>query len=1041
MGFDIFDSVFEAAASTAEENKKDNAKQVVSDGSTASLANNTRWRGLGMVSANNTSRLLLDYKAQNPKSYNEIMNYIFGLDGLAVSHLKIEMGSDVNSSSGTEPCVMRIKDEKANVTRGAGFRLAADAKRINPALTLDMLWWSEPKWVTDSPDDMEARYKWYKDTLVSAYETYGLEFDYVSANRNERTVDIDWIKYLSQALKRDDDTPYDFSRIKVVASDEVGTWVTARKMLGDGELLASVDVIGSHYTSHSTPQVRELIRCWGKEAWFAEASAPMSYSQGTYRYDGTGSGLSDINGVLDIANRIITMYPEGGMTLHEFQPVVSAYYDGATYYQKQLILANEPWSGFYMLDSGYYMALHFSQFFRKGWEFVDSACAGDGKVGGDGHAIVDAVYSYMTACNHETGDYSMVITNTTSEPINYNIEVKNLKNLSSTVDVWETRGPDGGAYDENYFNKIDTITPFIWDETASYTVTVKPYSMVTVSTLKKRRPDCSQPQLTEEERLMKLPYHDDFTYPQFNDNFLSSRGGAPLYTTDQGGAFEVIGIGGNMLCQKITEELRATEWGATPKPVTCFGDDRWYNYSVTCEVLLTDSVHPEECYAGCGVRYNGSFGWWIQLCADGTWKLNKNKKVIKEGTVSLLENNVLKIAAVGGIVKAWINSVLVASVDCDAMGIVHQAAGRAALFSSYDNNFFTYVKVEPIKDAPVFVHRYDCTDNNMSYSGEWSFNTMDSFNNYKRTSTSGNEGAVLEISFSGTGLSLLGSNHLQGTAISVDIDGARLAEDKLIPDTDFREVFWHTDGLADGEHIAKVTVERGKLTFDCAEAIYSNGDELNAVDEDFEATAVDVIEEVDAPDDSEMTPSEAPVAEPSEVITVPLYKDDESADEIIDNTYSISEPALPDLTDIPLYIDEDDISAEPEVDVVENIAGEVKAFEIPIPLFEETAPEIEEAPIEEEASETVEPAESIFAAIEETAPEAEAPIEEEALHPENKHKRGYRDIVPLYYGSPYDVIKARGKKLIVPIAAAAAGVALATAGIITAIVVKGKNKK
>ncbi len=57
---------------------------------------------------------------------------------------------------------MRTEDEKADVTRGAAYQLAADAKKINPDLTLDMLWWSEPKWVSDASDVYAARYKWYK---------------------------------------------------------------------------------------------------------------------------------------------------------------------------------------------------------------------------------------------------------------------------------------------------------------------------------------------------------------------------------------------------------------------------------------------------------------------------------------------------------------------------------------------------------------------------------------------------------------------------------------------------------------------------------------------------------------------------------------------------------------------------------------------------------------------------------------------------------------------------------------------------------------
>ena len=46
-----------------------------------------RNRGAGMVSANNSSRLLLDYKAEHPEAYCEILEYIFGEDGIGVNHL------------------------------------------------------------------------------------------------------------------------------------------------------------------------------------------------------------------------------------------------------------------------------------------------------------------------------------------------------------------------------------------------------------------------------------------------------------------------------------------------------------------------------------------------------------------------------------------------------------------------------------------------------------------------------------------------------------------------------------------------------------------------------------------------------------------------------------------------------------------------------------------------------------------------------------------------------------------------------------------
>lgn len=103
-------------------------KAVTVDGNTVNKDEGTVWRGLGVVTGNNSSRLLMDYKTQNPDAYWEIMNLLFKPDyGAGLSHVKIEFGTDVNSSSGTEPCIMRSADEAADVTRGAGFMFAADA--------------------------------------------------------------------------------------------------------------------------------------------------------------------------------------------------------------------------------------------------------------------------------------------------------------------------------------------------------------------------------------------------------------------------------------------------------------------------------------------------------------------------------------------------------------------------------------------------------------------------------------------------------------------------------------------------------------------------------------------------------------------------------------------------------------------------------------------------------------------------------------------------------------------------------------------------
>lgn len=464
------------------------------------------------------------------------------------------------------------------------------------------------------------------------------------------------------------------------------------------------------------------------------------------------------------------------MTLYEYQPVVSAYYDGACYCQKQLITACDPWSGYYLLDSGFYTSLHFSRFIEKGWAFIDSACYSDGKPGGDGHAIVDAVYSYMTAADPETGDYSTIITNTTAETMDYTFTVSALDKASADVSVWETRGPDSpesGEYDENYFKKIADITPVEKDGAYTYTVSVKPDSIVTVSTVSPERTEYVNMD-TSEKTLLSLPYSDDFEYADYPEDYLSSRGYAPRYTTDEGGAFEVeVSDSGNYLVQQITQDIRAKDWGWTPDPVTTLGDDRWYNYSVAVNVSFDPAEDKSANYVGAGLRYtlacNAYSGYWLQLYEDGSWKLKSDNTDRASGKIEGFDGSAshsLKIEAEGVVIRAYIDGAQVTEYDSSDALI---GAGRAALYSSYNKNRFGDLTIEPVGDN-TYITRYDNTDACFEYEGEWEHNTMSSFKNYKRTISKGKVDSVLTVSFDGTGFALTGETG-GGTVLSVSIDG------------------------------------------------------------------------------------------------------------------------------------------------------------------------------------------------------------------------------------------------------------------------------
>ncbi|MDF2843703.1 MAG: hypothetical protein K0R00_2129 [Herbinix sp.] len=814
------------SVSSIHSKAESNSKSITINGKNANTAAQNSFRGLGMISANGSSRLLLDYKDENPEAYWEIMNYLFNKEtGMGLSHIKIEMGSDVNSSSGTEPSIKRTEKEIADVTRGAGFILAANALTINPDITLDMIWWSEPLWVTKAKDKYAARYKWYKETLDAAYKTYGLKFKFVSANRNEKFIETDWIIYLSKSLKAEKNSPYDYSKIKIVAADEVGSWNIIDLMLKDKELMKAVDVISSHYTSWSPAIAQKISEQYGKEIWFSEGSAPMSYSEGTYRYDGTGTGISGINGMLDIATRIITMYPEGLMNLYEFQPAVASYYSGATYFPKQLITANEPWSGYYTLDAGFYMTLHFTKFSSPGWQFIDGACAGDGKAGGDGHAIVDSTYNYLTLADKKTGDYSVIIANNTAKTLEYSINVSNLTKSQSPVDVWETRGPnDDTNYYQNYLKKINTIIPTVKGKSVTYQVKIKPYSLVTLTTLQKEEQNFD---INATSEALKLPYTDDFEYKNYDKNYLADRGYAPRYTTDQGGAFEVVNLKGNkVLQQKVTYDIKASEWGYTPNPVTTLGDDNWTNYSVSADVLFSSKAtgNNKLNYVGVSARYNlatvGRSGYWFQLFEDGSYKLNREARILFTSTKPLksfdkTKWNNIKITVNKNVITCYINKKKVITY-IDNQFII--ASGRAALYSEFNTNYFDNFKVEVIKGTTSYSTRLDNTDALIAYKGPWEHNTMSSFRNYNRTIATGTPGSTFSFNYEGEGFAIIGAVS-SGVKIKVEIDGKVIEKGYLTTAVTDRGSSYYNYSLKNGSHKVKITVLSGKYNIDAVEIL------------------------------------------------------------------------------------------------------------------------------------------------------------------------------------------------------------------------------
>ncbi len=809
-----------------------NAAEILVDGNLANENPAAAFRGLGFVSGNGSSRLLMDYKLKHPEVYEEILKLLFAPGyGAGLTHLKHEFGADINSSSGTEPCVKRTEEELTDVRRGAGFMLAADAKAVNPDLTLDLLRWGEPHWVTAAFADskeagFDARYRWFLGALKAAYETYGLRFGFISPDGNETDhADTEWLIYFAKRLRSEENAPYDFSEIKLVASDEVGSRTIASEMLKNSELRDAIDVIGLHYTTYGDDNTQLLHDVYGKEIWYSEGIAPCNIPALSCRVD--GSGLSGTNGPLDTANRIINSYAHGRMVMYEFQPAVSAYYDGSCYSPKQLITANTPWSGYFQKDIGLWIAAHFTKFTQPGWQYVDSACYGDGE---ENHSIKNTTHNYMALVSPDQHHLTLHLCNDSEMPRSYLVILKNLPELRKKLYVVETAGcEDPALVNQNWMRVIDELQPNGINKEAAIPIVVKPYSLLTLTTMDVAGIGstflASSPM--KENIRLPLPYCDAF---QYDEKLHPIRGGAPLYTTDQGGAFEMIPTeDGGALQQMICKDALPTNWRfrGTPEPLTCLGDDTWRDYQAS--VMVQFSGSEEDIYTGIGIRYNSAVtrpdssecGFVLRVYASGCWQLRYMEKVLGSGCIEAFDAAIphkLSLLGIGDLVLAFVDDHSVYEHRMD--GTPYVRSGRISLMSSYHRNQFRDLTVQPVPlPNSQYSDRIDCLSLSVQYpnaqDGCWELKPMADYKHYHRTCAIGSKGAVMRLRFHGSAIALLGrTDH---AVVTVKLDDRLYAEQHSLQNSDYREAFLCIDPIREGDHTLELKITEGTVEFDAFE--------------------------------------------------------------------------------------------------------------------------------------------------------------------------------------------------------------------------------
>ena len=545
-------------------------------------AGGKRFDGIGAVSGGGaTSVLLKDY----PESQrSQVLDFLFKPNfGASISALLVEIPGDGNSTQGSEPSHMHSRDDE-NYSRGYEWWLMSEARKRNPFIVLDANAWGCPKWIGNnnfwSQDMCDYDMKW----INGLKNVYGIDLNAIGC-RNEKGVNEDFVKKLRATLNNNG-----LSNIKIHAFDNWGKekfdW--CKDMRTDSILRAAVDIVSAH-TMNDMPAPADVIKLsedLGKPIWNSEEHI---YKKG---FD------CEISMVESFSKNFI----ESGVTMIVNWFLVASTYSIEPFPEDPaMMVAREPWSGYYYTRPVLWGYAHYGQFCRAGWQYVKGAC---GKLPGGG--------TYVTLKSPGT-DYSIIV-ETENAKTNQKISFLVSGGLSSEkLCVWQSNA-------EEQFVRLNDVTPI----NGKFVVTLEPESIYSLSTTTGQ----------QKGSFADVPVSKPFPFPYYEtfDEYTNPKawGYLPRYTADIAGIFEIAerpDNKGKCLRQVIGEGSQS--WAPEWMPYTILGDRNWKDYEVLADVALNSEGwagimgHVIGTGNGYGCKPNGYF---MSLSADGTCSLYLSKQ-------------------------------------------------------------------------------------------------------------------------------------------------------------------------------------------------------------------------------------------------------------------------------------------------------------------------------------------------------------------------------------------------------------------------------
>ncbi|MEX1116616.1 MAG: hypothetical protein WEB53_15330 [Akkermansiaceae bacterium] len=592
------------------------------------------FEGIGAVSAGASTRLLIDYP--EPQR-SQVLDWLFLPNfGAGFTHLKVEVGGEINSTDGTEPTHARSREELDNprpeyFERGFEWWLMKEAKKRNPQIILDCLPWGAPGWVGDGKLFSQDMIDYLIGFLKGGKRYHDLDISLVGA-WNEKFDDPEWLKSFRKALDA-----AGFTHVGIVGGDMNGPpehqWRIASQAAADPELAKALHAIGVHYPHGEIPPEVETLRAAGIRTWSSE------------------HGEWDWQSMLPFLHkRAASMnhtFIDQKLTKINFWSPVTGYYDCLPAPRSGVVTANTPWSGAYEIAPTLWPVAHINQFAAPGWRFIDSV----GRKLPKGGSVV----GFISA----DGKHISLVMESTSATADQEIIIKDTDGFTAdSLHVWRT------DMMEQFIQQ-----PSLLKSNGVWKIKLAPNTVHTLTTTTgQRKGIVSSPPPAP----FPLPYLEDFEKYRIN--------ATARYLSDQGGTFELAAreSGGQLLRQQVHQP--GIDWAGGSYAYSVLGDERWNDFEVTVdaafESLPDDLKLCSERHIGVLARWNpgGTWihfttphpaGYHLSLFGDGRWKLSTAHKSIAQGTIGKPVSgwHQLNLRCMGDHITASIDGKIIAQIQ------------------------------------------------------------------------------------------------------------------------------------------------------------------------------------------------------------------------------------------------------------------------------------------------------------------------------------------------------------------------------------------